>query len=180
MTMKIISITNRESKSGDYANRQMVIEVDGQRATVTFSSRSWNKGYRNSHRKSRLSVYGKDVESLADNFVNRTRRPYKIYRDAAKPFLEALDLPTKGLVWSQYAYCTCPCSPAFIMPFSIERPYGINPGIGYGTYKPKSSYRVGIVDIDIMIHESLPTVDETIALDPARVEAIERVLVGVA
>ena len=180
MTMKLISITYNQSKSGDYCNKQQVIEVDGQRATVTFSNRGWNVTYRNRKRKSRLSVYGKDVESLADNFVNRTRRPYKIYRDAAKPFLEALGLPTKGLVWSQYAYCTCPCSPAFIMPEHVVREFGIEPAHNYGGRPSRSYLRKGIVDISIMIHESLPTVDETIALDPARVEAIERVLVGVA
>ena len=180
MTMKIISITNNQSKSGDYCNKQMVIDVDGQKATVTFSNRSWDKGYRNRKRKSRLSVWGKDVETLADNFVNRTRRPYKIYREAAKPFLEALGLPTKGLVWSQYAYCTCPCSPAFIMPEHVVRNFAIEPAHNYGGHPSKSYHRSGIVDISIMIHESLPTVDETIALDPARVEAIERVLVGVA
>lgn len=167
MEMKIISVENNQSERyGRYA-KQMVIEVNGQRATVTFSSRAYNETWRERKRKSRLSVYGKDVESLADNFVNRTRRPYKVYREAAKPFLEALGLPTKGIVWNQYAFCSCPCSPAFIMPTAIIRKVGYS----YSSYSRKSSVVEAIVDISINIHESLPMVDESIDMDTNRVEA---------
>jgi hypothetical protein len=169
MTMKIISISNSESWRGVY-RKEMVMEVGGQRATITFSSRGWKDGYRQRNRKSRLSVYGKTVESIAENFVNRTRRPYKVYRKAAQPFLEALGLPTKGIVWNQYAFCSCPCSPAFVMPERIVR------GVGFNKY----GAREAIVDIDITIHDELPMVDEEIAPDMGRVEAIARVLTGVA
>lgn len=165
--MKIISIENRSSKSGGRYAKIMVVEVNGQRATITLSNRSYNETWRERKRKSRLSVYGKDVESLADNFVNRTRRPYKVYREAAKPFLEALGLPTKGIAWNQYAYCSCPCSPAFIMPETIRRDVGFE----YSSYSRKSRVVNEIVDISINIHESLPMVDEQIDMDINRVEA---------
>lgn len=161
--MKIISISNHEARRGNYY-KKMEVEVGGQRATITFSSRGWDDGYRQRNRKSRLSVYGKTVESLAENFVNRTRRPYKVYRKAAQPFLEALGLPTKGIVWNQYAFCSCPCSPAFIMPQKIVR------NVGFGKYGARQE----IVDIDITIHEELPTVDETIEMDMNRVEGFAR------
>lgn len=167
MSMKIISIENRSSKSGGRYAKIMVVEVNGQRATITLSNRSYNETWRERKRKSRLSVYGKDVESLADNFVNRTRRPYKVYREAAKPFLEALGLPTKGIAWNQYAYCSCPCSPAFIMPETIRRDVGFE----YSSYSRKSRVVNEIVDISINIHESLPMVDEQIDMDINRVEA---------
>lgn len=167
MSMKIISVENRQSKSGGRYSKIMEVEVDGQRATITFSNRSYNETWRERKRKSRLSVYGKDVESLAENFVNRTRRPYKVYREAAKPFLEALGLPTKGISWSQYAYCSCPCSPAFIMPEPVRR----NVGYEYSSYSRKSWVVNEIVDISINIHASLPMVDETKDMDMNRVEA---------
>jgi hypothetical protein len=161
--MKIISISNHETRRGGYY-KTMEVELNGQRATISFSNRGWDNGYRQRKRKSRLSVYGKTVESLAENFVNRTRRPYKVYREAAKPFLEALGLPTKGIVWNQYAFCTCPCSPAFIMPAPIVR------NVGFSKYGPREE----IVDIDITIHEELPTVDESIEMDMNRVDAFGR------
>lgn len=167
MSMKIISVENRQSKTGGHYYKIMEVEVNGQRATITFSNRGYRQTWRERKRKSRLSVYGKDVESLADNFVNRTRRPYKLYREAAKPFLEALGLPTKGLVWSQYAYCSCPCSPGFIMPEPIRR----NVGYEYSTYTRKSRVVNEIVDISINIHASMPMIDENIDMDLNRVEA---------
>jgi hypothetical protein len=167
MEMKIISVENNQSQRYGRYSKQMVIEVNGQRATVTFSSRGYNETWRERKRKSRLSVYGKDVESLADNFINRTRRPYKVYREAAKPFLEALGLPTKGIVWNQYAYCSCPCSPAFILPTPIVRKVGYS----YSEYSRKSIVVEAIVDISINIHQSLPMVDENIDMDMNRVEA---------
>jgi len=163
--MKIISVENNKSKRYGRYTKTMVVEVNGQRATISFSSRGYNETYRERRRKSRLSVYGKDVETLADNFINRTRRPYKVYREAAKPFLEALGLPTKGIVWNQYAYCSCPCSPAFILPTPIVR------NVGYDGYAGKSWAVDAIVDISINIHESLPLVDEAIEMDINRVEA---------
>lgn len=165
--MKIISVENRQSQRYGRYFKIMEVEVNGQRATVTFSNRGYNETYRTRKRKSRLSVYGKDVESLADNFVNRTRRPYKIYREAAKPFLEALGLPTKGIAWSQYAYCSCPCSPAFIMPEAIRR----NVGYQWMSWSRETYVVNEIVDISINIHESLPLVDEQVEVDINRVEA---------
>jgi hypothetical protein len=167
MEMKIISVENRQSKSGGRFVKEMVVEVNGQRATVTFSNRGYNETYRERKRKSRLSVYGNTVESLADNFVNRTRRPYKVYRDAAKPFLEALGLPTKGIVWNQYAYCSCPCSPAFIMPEAITRKVGYD----WLSWSKESVVVKAIVDIRIHIHDPLPLVDEQVEVDINRVEA---------
>lgn len=169
--MKIISITNLERSRGKYI-KKMEIEVNGQRATVTFYNRSYDETYRERKRKSRLNVYGTAVESLAEDFVNRTRRPYKVYRQAAKPFLEALGLPTKGLVWNQYAYCSCPCSPAFVLPQPFIRPVGFE----YSSWNKTTRVVNAIVDIDITIHEELPMVDESKDMDMRRVVAITDVL----
>lgn len=166
--MKIISIENRELRYGKY-QKKMVIDVDGKIADVYFSSRAYNRTWRERKRKSRLSVYGTAVETWAEDFVNRTRRPYKVYREAAKPFLEALGLPTKGIVWNQYAYCSCPCSPAFIMPIPITRNVAV---IGGKEYSKRGFHLSDIVDIEIYIREELPMVDESKDMDLNRVDAL--------
>ena len=66
--------------------------------------------------KSRVYVWpGK--ESIMDNLVNRRSRPYTTWRKEVIPsVLKELGLPTDTKVkWSQYAGCSCPCSPGFII-----------------------------------------------------------------
>ncbi len=171
--VKIISISNHSGDSYRAFRKEIVLEVEGQQARVTLSSRPYKRSYRERNRKSRLSVYGTATENIWENFTNRTRRPYVEYRKIAKPFLEALGYPTKGLVWSQYAFCSCPCSPAFIMDAKIKS------GIPTKGYTIGSFMTSEIVDIDIYVNLEVPMTDEAIPVDPARVEAIERVLVGI-
>jgi hypothetical protein len=56
-------------------------------------------------------------ESLLDNLQNRKSRPYNEYRKQVMPaVIKALGLPAGTKVkWSQYAGCSCPCSPGFIV-----------------------------------------------------------------
>lgn len=56
-------------------------------------------------------------ETLLDNLQNRRSRPYNEYRKQVMPaVLKALGLPAGTKVkWSQYAGCSCPCSPGFIV-----------------------------------------------------------------
>lgn len=65
-------------------------------------------------------------ESVLENLQNRRSRPYSHYRRLFPKLVKMLRL--KGELkanWSQYAGCTCGCSPAFIVS-SIG-----NPGIHY-------------------------------------------------
>lgn len=56
-------------------------------------------------------------ETLLDNLQNRRSRPFNEYRKQVMPaVLKALGLPaTTKVRWSQYAGCSCPCSPGFIV-----------------------------------------------------------------
>jgi len=54
-------------------------------------------------------------ESLIDNLFNRRNRPTKEYRAVAKSALKEQGITVKKMRWSQYAGCTCPCSPGFIL-----------------------------------------------------------------
>lgn len=58
-------------------------------------------------------------ETIFDNLANRTRRPYNIYKTAiwSSELPQVFDLGK--LSWSQYAGCSCPCSPGFILPKQV-------------------------------------------------------------
>ena len=66
----------------------------------------------------RLYVDIKD-ESIFEHVVNRKRRPYNIYKTAiwGSELPQVLNLGK--LSWSQYAGCSCPCSPGFILPKQV-------------------------------------------------------------
>ena len=66
--------------------------------------------------KTRIYVWPKG-ESLLDNLQNRKTRPYSVFRKEVIPaVLAQLNLPSDVKVkWSQYAGCSCPCSPGFIV-----------------------------------------------------------------
>jgi len=77
-------------------------------------------------RKSRLSVYVQN-ESVLENFVNRRNRPVDEWRKILKErVLPRFGFPLVGLRWNPYAYCSCPCSPAFTLPgwFGVDGEVG--------------------------------------------------------
>ena len=89
------------------------IEIPG--ATLTFIARRPSYGDRSYTSAPRMYVDVKD-ETIFDNLANRKRRPYNVY----KTLLWSLNfkgvLRLGKLQWSQYAGCSCPCSPGFILP----------------------------------------------------------------
>lgn len=54
-------------------------------------------------------------ETLIDNLFNRRHRPIGLFRDIAKRALAQQGVVAPKLRWSQYAGCSCPCSPGFIL-----------------------------------------------------------------
>lgn len=54
------------------------------------------------------------VESVIENLANRTSRPLGLYRKLIPQILTQAGLPQQKVRWSQYAGCSCPCSPGFI------------------------------------------------------------------
>jgi len=58
-----------------------------------------------------------ESETILENLQNRRQRPYTIWRKEVIPsVLKELNLPADTKVrWSQYAGCSCPCSPGFII-----------------------------------------------------------------
>lgn len=88
---------------------EYVTEVDGHKVTVVLRPRRWET-YRQYNASPRL--YPDFEESLFDNLVNRRSRPIALLGRVARQALKQLELPGT-LRWSQYAGCSCPCSPGW-------------------------------------------------------------------
>lgn len=54
-------------------------------------------------------------ESVMANFINRRSRPVQEWKPVVERALRERGLRFEKLVWSQYAGCSCPCSPGFIV-----------------------------------------------------------------
>lgn len=68
--------------------------------------------------KPRIYVFPKGETAAEHFFEGRHSRPYTAYRKEVLPTVFAqLSLPedTFRVRWSQYAGCSCPCSPGFIV-----------------------------------------------------------------
>lgn len=75
--------------------------------------------------KPRIYVFTKG-ETILENLQNRRDRPYTAYRKEVLPtvFAQLGVAPDTKVRWSQYAGCSCPCSPGFIVegyPQAISR-----------------------------------------------------------
>lgn len=68
-------------------------------------------------KKSRAYVFV-DGESILENLNNRVNRPKTIYKEILKAGLAEAGISEEvyeKVTWSQYAGCSCPCSPGFIV-----------------------------------------------------------------
>ena len=95
---------------------------------ATAADRTWyTAGTRTSHttrmseltRKPRVYVHDQRPFNVIEDLSNRTRRPSRAYRPVAVEALARIGL-TGQLRWSQYAGCSCPCSPGFV--FTCDDP----------------------------------------------------------
>ena len=75
-----------------------------------------NVPYKEWVKQTRIYVWPQG-ESIMDNLMNRKQRPYTAYKKEVIPaVLKAMGLPADTKVrWSQYAGCSCPCSPGFVV-----------------------------------------------------------------
>jgi len=90
------------------------VTIDGITAEIEVRPRPFSRNYRNWEKKARI-YFGHKGESVIENFGNRAARPQALYRKFLPAVTEALGLTVKPkYVWSNYAGCTCPCSPGFI------------------------------------------------------------------
>ena len=97
----------------DILNTTLKIEVKvDERERSRYSGNGNN--YRGYFSKPKIYIWPED-ESILDNLMNRRSRPYQFYRKEVLPevFKQLGWDPDTKVRWSQYAGCTCPCSPGF-------------------------------------------------------------------
>ena len=85
-------------------------------AKVTLTERSYTGRTREYTAAPRLYVsVENDAETVIGNLMNRTRRPYNVYKTLIHGTTLGKHLDLSKLSWSQHAGCTCNCSPGFIL-----------------------------------------------------------------
>lgn len=67
------------------------------------------------NKKPRVYAHADVPFNVLEDLENRGRRPHKVYRPLVIEALAQIGLTGVKLNWSQYAGCTCPCSPGFIL-----------------------------------------------------------------
>jgi len=109
----------------------------------------------------RVYVSPDETFNVAENFLNRERRPYNDWRQPTKDALAAVGVAFEKMNWSKSAGCSmCPCSPGFILK--------------NGAYAPFSH---GHFDIWVTL-KGAPSVDESKDIDPGRIAALESLSKG--
>lgn len=75
----------------------------------------WQRQLRNRRTKSRM-YFSPKGETVLENFLHgRHNRPYAAYRTLLPEVFKQLNVEPLKARWSQYAGCSCPCSPGFIL-----------------------------------------------------------------
>lgn len=77
----------------------------------------WRRNDDKPERRTRIHVDTSNlgVLDVMEDLANRMRRPHQVWRPMVAAALTQLGYPNARFYWSQYAGCTCPCSPGFIM-----------------------------------------------------------------
>lgn len=108
-------MTGKDHITGKVVAEPQPIEFDylGAKVTLEVMRPDYGRGYR--RKKSSLYV-GLSGESIWDNLMNRRNRPTKLYKLIAEEAFAVAGITEEmygSLLWSQYAGCSCPCSPGF-------------------------------------------------------------------
>ena len=98
------------------------LTIETPTAHVDIYRRRWtrNTTRREMYAKPRLYVGSDAAFSLVEDLENRTRRPFKVWREALRDLFDELNyagihVDFAASRWSQHAGCSCPCSPGFIL-----------------------------------------------------------------
>lgn len=91
------------------------------------------RGKRGGRKESRIHFFH-DGENVLQDIFNRHDRPYTLYKQLIPDVLKAIGAPEDAKVsWNQYAGCSCPCSPGFI----VKGFYGQNAYVTIGVKEVK-------------------------------------------
>jgi hypothetical protein len=102
---------------GQAMTNQAKFLLPGAEVTITERKRG-SDSWREFSKAPRMYVWTSSEFDLAEDLMNRTRRPHTEWKKIIKPlvaaYLPQLNLDHK-MTWSQHAGCTCSCSPGFIL-----------------------------------------------------------------
>jgi hypothetical protein len=127
MSVTNYQMTKHDGGSDYSAYNTLAIYGDGfrvdiiERAMPLFNRtrpRSYSYRMRDYRKTPRIYVSSDDSrETVMDDIMNRTRRPYTIYRQLINKWFDevGIEIGNKDFYWSQRAGCSmCPCSPGFV------------------------------------------------------------------
>lgn len=149
----------------DNRNRLTVrIEGDGFRLSIQQRRRELYVRRSDLTKAPRVYVWADDKFDVMEDLANRTRRPYTVWRKEVRRIFAMLseqgivDLDVTAMGWSQYAGCSCPCSPGFVLK---ARPgvHFVSPEQTTGCEWLTNGYDVYVT----LTGKDVPTVDETLA-----------------
>ena len=109
--------------------------------------RTYAKEMDDYYRPPRIYVFPKGESILQNFFVGRHNRPYKMYRERILPtvFEELRWDPKIKVRWSQYAGCSCPCSPGFIVTKpTLKNPRDLDEWFAHQNYGPPRPMHMGL------------------------------------
>lgn len=111
ITIKKVSVHTRRHPKMQY----VTTHNGGSKALL----RDYNKDMNEYNEPTRVYVNPSNY-SIMENFLNRTNRPWKLWKPLVEKELK--DAGVQGKVrWSQYAGCKmCPCSPGFVLEDAIR------------------------------------------------------------
>jgi len=97
----------------------MQIEKIEIRTADVSKAKTWEAtraAYKEMRQAARVYIFPKG-ETIWQNLENRRQRPHTTFRKEVMPaVLAEMGLPANTKIrWSQYAGCSCPCSPGFII-----------------------------------------------------------------
>ena len=100
----------------NHNNRQEFELIGGAKLTLMQRPGSTNAYSRKQFLSApRLYVSVKD-ETIMENLLNRTTRPFLLYKKMIRTSGVGRVIDIEKLRWSQHAGCSCNCSPGFILP----------------------------------------------------------------
>lgn len=106
------------------------VEITTPSGVIRIMPRTWGRGMTSFRYqvRPRVQVWGDSTnESVIENLNNRTRRPHAEYKKHALRILaeSGVEFDATKMHWNQYAYCPCPCSPAFCAPKQVLKYNGV-------------------------------------------------------
>lgn len=99
-----------------YWNTFVQVDVDGTSVPceVQLQPRTWRKNLSWREYSSAPRIYvGIEGETILENLANRRNRDYTTYRKIVQQATKQVGFKSLKMGWSQYAGCSCPCSPGF-------------------------------------------------------------------